>query len=78
MRCLALILDKVRSRSSSSRVHFVDVALEEAGYEVKLTLNPAAVRVLWDGACGVLTGNGPQSVDEQAVKLAEIVARRAA
>ena len=59
-------------------MYFVDVALEEAGYEVKLTLNPAAVRVLWDGACGVLTGNGPQSVDEQAVKLAEIVARRAA
>ena len=28
MRCLAAILDKVRSRSSYSRVHFVDVALE--------------------------------------------------
>ena len=54
--------------------YYVDVALKEAGYDVLVTLNPSAVGVLWDEEHGLLTGNGPQSVDAQARKLAEIAA----
>lgn len=54
-------------------LYYVDVALKEKGYDVALTFNPASVKVVWDESLGLLTGNGPQSVDEQAVRLAEIV-----
>ena len=61
-----------------TRLHFyVDVALKEAGYDVHLTLNPAAAKVIWDADHSLLTGNGPQAVDEQAARLAEIVRGRA-
>lgn len=55
---------------------YVDVALKEAGYDVLVTLNPSAVGVVWDEEHGLLTGKGPQSVDAQARKLAEIVEAR--
>ncbi|GAB3654102.1 hypothetical protein GCM10027589_12570 [Actinocorallia lasiicapitis] len=45
------------------------MALKESGYDVALTLNPAAVKVVWDEEHGLLTGNGPQAVDEQAARL---------
>ncbi|MGC4998473.1 hypothetical protein [Streptomyces sp. DT195] len=54
-------------------LYYVDVALKDAGYDVSLTLNPAAVKVVWDDDHALLTGNGPQAVDEQAARLAEIV-----
>ncbi|WP_043671693.1 type 1 glutamine amidotransferase family protein [Streptomyces xylophagus] len=56
---------------------YVDVALKEAGYDVNLTLNPSAPKVIWDADHSLLTGNGPQAVDEQATRLAEIVRDRA-
>lgn len=56
--------------------YYVDEALKDAGFQVKLTANPARVRVVWDPKNLLLTGNGPQSVDAQAAKLAEIVAAR--
>ncbi|MBV1949039.1 hypothetical protein [Streptomyces sp. BV129] len=56
--------------------YYVDVALKEAGYDVSLSLNPSAVKVIWDDDHSLLTGNGPQAVDEQAARLAEIVAGR--
>lgn len=56
--------------------YFVDVALKDAGYDVSLTLNPSAVKVVWDEEHGLLTGNGPQAVDAQAERLAEIVEAR--
>ncbi len=56
--------------------YYVDVALKEAGYDVALTLPPSAVKVVWDEEHGLLTGNGPQAVDAQAEKLAEIVEAR--
>ncbi|MGX9882736.1 hypothetical protein [Streptomyces sp. NPDC002276] len=57
--------------------YYVDVALKEAGYDVSLTLNPSAAKVMWDAEHSLLTGNGPQAVDEQAARLAEIVRGRA-
>jgi putative intracellular protease/amidase len=56
--------------------YYVDVALKEAGYDVSLTLNPSAAKVVWDAGHNLLTGNGPQAVDEQAARLAEIVRSR--
>jgi putative intracellular protease/amidase len=56
--------------------YYVDVALKEAGYDVNLTLNPSAPRVIWDADHSLLTGNGPQAVDEQAARLAEIMRGR--
>jgi putative intracellular protease/amidase len=55
---------------------YVDVALKEAGYDVNLTLNPSAAKVIWDADHSLLTGNGPQAADEQAARLAEIVRGR--
>ncbi|MFD5161950.1 hypothetical protein ACFWMJ_28385 [Streptomyces hawaiiensis] len=56
--------------------YYVDVALKSAGYDVDLTLNPSAVKVVWDEEHALLTGNGPQSVDAQAERLAEILHSR--
>ena len=56
--------------------YYVDVALKEAGYDVHLTLNPSAPKVIWDADHSLLTGNGPQAADEQAARLAEIVRGR--
>lgn len=55
--------------------YYVDVALDAAGYDVNLTLNPSAVKVVWDDEHGLLTGNGPQSVDAQAAHLVRIAER---
>lgn len=53
--------------------YYVDEALKEAGYKVETTLNPSAVHVIYDEKVNLLTGNGPQSMDEQAAKLREIL-----
>lgn len=53
--------------------YYVDVALDADGYDVSLTLNPSAVKVVWDEEHALLTGNGPQSVDAQTEQLATIV-----
>jgi putative intracellular protease/amidase len=55
--------------------YYVDVALDAAGYDVALTLNPAAVKVVWDDEHTLLTGNGPQSVDAQTEHLVRITRR---
>lgn len=57
--------------------YYVDEALKQAGYNVELTWNPGAPNVVWDEDHGVLTGNGPQAVDEQAAALAKILRDRA-
>lgn len=53
--------------------YYVDVALTSAGYQVRPTANPTAVRVVWQEHVKLLTGNGPQAVDAQAAKLREIL-----
>ncbi|GAA4838213.1 hypothetical protein GCM10023221_14480 [Luteimicrobium xylanilyticum] len=56
--------------------YYVDVALKDAGYDVNLTLNPTAVKVIWDESREVLTGNGPQAVDAQTARLVELLGQR--
>jgi putative intracellular protease/amidase len=53
--------------------YYTDVALKDAGHNVSLGLNPSAARVVWDEDHGLLTGNGPQAIDKQAARLAELV-----
>ncbi|MEU3620759.1 hypothetical protein ABZ725_52315 [Streptomyces sp. NPDC006872] len=55
--------------------YYVDVALDAAGYDVDLTLNPSAAKVVWDDEHTLLTGNGPQSVDAQTEHLLRITGR---
>lgn len=57
---------------------FVDVVLKDAVYKVDTTENMAEVLVIWDDIHGVLTGNGPHSIDEQTARLNEIVQHRKA
>ncbi|MFF3376954.1 hypothetical protein ACFYXF_28880 [Streptomyces sp. NPDC002680] len=56
--------------------YYVDVALDAAGYDVGLTLNPAAAKVVWDDEHTLLTGNGPQAVDAQTEHLVRITTAR--
>ncbi|MFI1031528.1 hypothetical protein [Streptomyces sp. NPDC020951] len=58
--------------------YYVDVALDAAGYDVNLTLNPAAAKVVWDDEHTLLTGNGPQSIDAQTEHLVRITQRTSA
>lgn len=62
---------KIPGRRTRLR-YFVDDALKEEDYNVSLTLSPSAAKAVWYEEHGLLTGNGPQAVDDLAVKLAEI------
>jgi putative intracellular protease/amidase len=53
--------------------YYVDEALKEAGYQVETATNPAAVRVVYDEKANLLTGNGPQAIDDQAAKLRQLL-----
>lgn len=53
--------------------YYVDEALKAAGYQVESTINPSAVQVVLDEKVNLLTGNGPQAMDDQAAKLWEIL-----
>ncbi|PBM86000.1 hypothetical protein KZ798_13505 [Pseudomonas aeruginosa] len=53
--------------------YYVDEALQQAGYDVRLSLNPAAVRVVWEPHLRLMTSNGPQSIDAQTKQLRLIV-----
>jgi hypothetical protein len=48
----------------------VDEALQAAGYKVETAApNPSDIKVIWEPTVRVLTGNGPQAVDEQSTAL---------
>jgi putative intracellular protease/amidase len=52
--------------------YYVDEALEQAGYKVETVApNPGAIKVIWEPEVRVLTGNGPQAVDQQVAVLRE-------
>ena len=53
--------------------YYVDEARKEAGYQVETATNPAAVRVVYDEKANLLTGNGPQAIDDQAAKLRQLL-----
>ncbi len=60
-------------RERTRLTFFVDDALKAAGYQVRTTLNPAAVKVIWEEKAKLLTGNGPQAIDEQAARLRAVL-----
>ncbi|RZJ91958.1 MAG: hypothetical protein EOO20_03490 [Chryseobacterium sp.] len=57
-----------------TRLEFiVEDVLRKDGYEVSVTFNPMAVKVVYDPKFNLLTGNGPQAMDAQTRKLQELV-----
>ncbi|MFF7476881.1 hypothetical protein [Streptomyces sp. NPDC008092] len=56
--------------------YFVEDALEEAGFKIAGTINPSSVKLSYDPALGLLTGNGPQAVDQQAQRIRSLLADR--
>ncbi|HEV2512627.1 hypothetical protein [Bosea sp. (in: a-proteobacteria)] len=56
--------------------YFVDVALEDAGFSVKTSQNPFAVIVVQSPQVGLISGNGPQAIDMQALAIRLALADR--
>jgi putative intracellular protease/amidase len=72
LAALTVAYPKVPGRKTRL-AYYADEALKDAGYRVEGTLNPAAVRVVYDENANLLTGNGPQAMDDQAARLREIL-----
>ncbi|MDJ0278054.1 hypothetical protein QLH51_14745 [Sphingomonas sp. 2R-10] len=53
--------------------YYIDEALTASGYDVRLALNPAAAKVVWEPHLRLLTSNGPYSMDLHATQLREAV-----
>lgn len=60
--------------------YFVDEAIKEAGFTVTSPLNISAANLAYEPSVRLLTGNGPQAIDQQTAKLRAILteARRSA
>lgn len=57
--------------------YFVDEALQAAGFTVQTTPNPFSLLLLQNPDVALMTGNGPQVVDEQATAVRAALANRA-
>jgi putative intracellular protease/amidase len=53
--------------------YFVDEAIKEAGFTVTSPLNIAAPNLAYEPSVRLLTGNGPQAIDQQTAKLRAIL-----
>src|SRR5215217_7986999 len=53
--------------------YFVDVAIKEAGFTVTSSPNISAPQLAYEPSVRLLTGNGPQAVDEQTAKLRSVL-----
>src|SRR5947207_10333795 len=53
--------------------YFVDVAIKEAGFTVATSPNISAPQLAWEPSVRLLTGNGPQAIDQQTAKLRTIL-----
>ncbi|MER9120112.1 hypothetical protein NKH93_26465 [Mesorhizobium sp. M0954] len=58
-----------RTRTS----YFVDTAVKEAGFKLASSLNIAAPLLAYEPSVRLLTGNGPQAIDQQAAKLRSVL-----
>lgn len=54
--------------------YFVDKAIKEAGFKLAISLNIAAPLLAYEPSVRLLTGNGPQAIDQQTAKLRAILA----
>src|SRR5207249_5127246 len=53
--------------------YFVDEAIKEAGFTVTSPLNISAAKLAYEPSVRLLTGNGPQAIDQQTAKLRTIL-----
>src|SRR6266545_889340 len=53
--------------------YFVDVAIKEAGFTLASSPNISAPKLAYEPSVRLLTGNGPQAIDQQAAKLRTIL-----
>jgi putative intracellular protease/amidase len=53
--------------------YFVDVAIKEAGFTLATSPNISAPLLAWEPSVRLLTGNGPQAIDQQTAKLRSIL-----
>src|SRR6266536_2681378 len=53
--------------------YFVDVAIKEAGFTVTSSPNISAPKLAYEPSVRLLTGNGPQAIDQQTAKLRTIL-----
>lgn len=53
--------------------YFVDEAIKEAGFTVASAINIAAPKLAYEPSVRLLTGNGPQAIDEQAATLRRVL-----
>src|SRR6266496_1629180 len=51
--------------------YFVDVAIKEAGFTLASSPNISAPKLAYEPSVRLLTGNGPQAIDQQTAKLRE-------
>ena len=56
-----------------ARPYFVDVAIKEAGFTLATSPNISAPLLAWESSIRLLTGNGPQAIDQQTAKLGTIL-----
>ena len=54
--------------------YFVDTAIKEAGFKLATSVNIAAPLLAYEPSVRLLTGNGPQAIDQQTAKLRSLVA----
>ena len=55
--------------------YFVDVAIKEAGFALASSPNISAPKLAYEPSVRLLTGNGPQAIDQQTAKLREAMER---
>lgn len=53
--------------------YFVDTAIKDAGFKLATSLNIAAPLLAYEPSVRLLTGNGPQAIDQQAAKLRSVL-----
>lgn len=53
--------------------YYVDEAVKEAGFTLRPTRNIFAVKLAYEPSVRLLTGNGPQAIDQQTAKLRNIL-----
>src|SRR6266550_563543 len=53
--------------------YFVDAAIKEAGFTLASSPNISAPKLAYEPSVRLLTGNGPQAIDEQAAKLRSVL-----
>ncbi|WP_329280561.1 hypothetical protein [Streptomyces sp. NBC_01451] len=51
------------------RVYFIDEVLRDANYEMQTTINPTAIKAIWEEDVRLLTSNGLHAIDEHTAHL---------